>query len=71
MLGPQAGYMLSAIRDRLRAGSADMVGCAVTFGRAGGCADTDALYALLHFAPSVPVVRVKKRRAAFPIVCGA
>ena len=48
-----------------------MVGCAVTFGRVGGCADTDALYALLHFAPSVPVVRVKKCRAAFPIVCGA
>ncbi len=48
-----------------------MVGCAVTFGRAGGCADTDALYALLHFAPSVPVVGVKKCRAAFPIGCGA
>ena len=44
--------------------AADMVGCAVTFGRVGGRADTDALYAFLHFAPSVPVVRVKKCRAA-------
>ena len=33
-----------------------MGGCAVTFGQAGGCADPDALYALLHFAPSVAVV---------------
>jgi hypothetical protein len=48
-----------------------MVGCAVTSGRAGGCADTDALYALLHVTPSVPVVGVKKCRAAFPIVFGA
>ena len=41
-----------------------MDGCAVTFGRVGGCADTDALYALMHFAPCVPVrVRNAVRRS--------
>ena len=33
-----------------------MDGWAVAFGRVGGCADPDALYALLHVVPNVAVV---------------